>query len=90
MLQAAIQYYLPASVKVTQPEGGYFLWLEFVQDVDSFALYQQLLAEQVAIAPGILFSSQKQYTHHVRINYALPWNNRVEKAIALIGQRLGL
>ena len=89
MFQAAIQYYLPASVKVTQPEGGYFLWLEFAQEVDSFALYQKLLAEKVAIAPGILFSSQKQYTHHIRINYALPWNNRVENAIALLGRLLG-
>lgn len=87
MLQA-IQYHLPASVKVTQPEGGYFLWLEFSKEIDSFMLYQQLLAEKIAIAPGVLFSSQKQYTHHIRINYALPWNSRVENAIALLGRLL--
>jgi Transcriptional regulators containing a DNA-binding HTH domain and an aminotransferase domain (MocR family) and their eukaryotic orthologs len=88
MLQA-IQYYLPETVKVTQPTGGYFLWLELAKERDSFALYQQLLAANVAIAPGILFSSQKQYTHHMRINYAQPWNSRVEQAMALLGQLLG-
>ncbi len=87
MLQA-IQYYLPDTVKVTQPAGGYFLWLELPAEVNSFALYQQLLTEKVAIAPGLLFSSQKQYTHHLRINYAQPWTSQVEQAIATLGQLL--
>jgi len=82
----AIELYLPSDVKTTKPQGGYFIWLEFPQKVNTVQLYQMMLAEGVSTAPGILFSSQKQYIHHLRINCSQPWSEQIEKAIKVMGR----
>jgi DNA-binding transcriptional MocR family regulator len=55
------------------------LWLELPAAVGSFALSQMALQQQIVIAPGILFSSQKQYTRHIQLNSAGGWGEKCNK-----------
>ncbi len=55
---AAIARYFPAQTRVSQPAGGYFLWLELPEQTDSLkdAAFQMALAQGTAgIAPGPIF-----------------------------------
>jgi DNA-binding transcriptional MocR family regulator len=49
---AAIARYFPAQTRVSQPAGGYFLWLELPEQMDSLKLFQMALAQASASRRG--------------------------------------
>jgi DNA-binding transcriptional MocR family regulator len=76
----------PTGTKVTKPEGGFVLWVEFPKEVDAVLLSQKAYKEGISIVPGDLFSATQKYKHHIRLNCAVPWDDRVEWALRRIGQ----
>ena len=76
----------PAGTKVTKPEGGFVLWVEFPENVDAVILSRKAYMEGISIVPGELFSATRKYSHHIRLNCAVPWGDRVEWALERIGQ----
>ncbi|MGS3142390.1 PLP-dependent aminotransferase family protein [Aeromonas sanarellii] len=91
-MQAALLRLFPEA-RISAPDGGYFLWLEFDPRLDSRALHTQALACGFSLAPGALFSSQGQHNHCLRLNSSHPWSPALEAALArlaaLIHQQLG-
>lgn len=85
MLAAAARYF-PATTRVTQPVGGYFLWFEFPEQVDSLELFQLALAQGISLAPGPIFSATRRFQNCARLNYGSPWDERSEQAMAVIGR----
>jgi DNA-binding transcriptional MocR family regulator len=84
-LVAAIARYFPADVQLSQPGGGYFVWLTFAPGFDTLALHQQALAQGIGIAPGPIFSARQGLRHCIRLNYGHPWDARMEAAMATLG-----
>jgi DNA-binding transcriptional MocR family regulator len=82
---AAIARHFPAGTQVSQPGGGYLLWVELPERVDSLALYQRALEAQVSVVPGPLFSPQGKYRNCIRVSCGAPWSPRVEGALATLG-----
>lgn len=82
----AIHQYLPAAVRFTLPQGGYFLWLQLPEAQDSLPLFQQAIAQRISFAPGHLFSSQQQYASYIRLNYGHAMNEAHVRAIEQLGQ----
>jgi len=76
----------PTGTKVTQPKGGCLLWVEFPNNVKSLDLHQRALKEGISIIPGPLFSASGKYQNCIRINCGNPWEARIEKAVARIGE----
>ena len=58
----------PAEVAVTDPQGGFVLWLEF-KGLDCVALSARLLRQGIQVAPGVLFSASGKYRDCLRINF---------------------
>ncbi|MFT3805227.1 MAG: PLP-dependent aminotransferase family protein [Burkholderiaceae bacterium] len=85
MLRALARWF-PSGTRVTQPEGGYFIWVELPPAVDALALHRLALSHDISLAPGHLFSADHRYRHHVRINFGHPDNARVEAALKTVGQ----
>lgn len=81
-----IDRYFPTGTRVTRPEGGYFLWLALPEGVDSLALHQDALRLGIGVAPGHLFSADRRYTRHLRINYGYLSDPRLEGAIRSLGE----
>lgn len=88
LFSQAIAKYLPDNTRATQPKGGFILWIELDQRVDAFGLCQQLLQQQISVAPGQIFSASGKYKNWIRLNCAQPWNKRTEQALALLGQKV--
>lgn len=82
----AIAKHFPPGTKVTQPEGGYFVWVELPQGVDALELHRLALSQDISIAPGHLFSADHRFSHHLRINFGHPENKRVEEALRTVGK----
>jgi len=85
MLASAARHF-PASTRVTRPAGGYFLWFEFPERLDSLQLLSLALAQGISLAPGPIFSASQGFRHCARLNYGHPWNPRSEQAMEVLGR----
>ena len=76
----------PQDTKVTRPNGGFILWLELNKDIDTLKLYEQALRHNISIAPGRMFTLQKQYNNCLRLSYGLHWNEDVQNGLIRLGR----
>lgn len=81
----AIGRYFPEGTRVTRPKGGFVLWLEMPEVVDSRQMYELARREGISIAPGPLFSATGKYRNCVRLNSAF-YSEQVEGAVATLGR----
>ncbi|RMQ43325.1 Transcriptional regulator with HTH domain and aminotransferase domain-containing protein [Pseudomonas cichorii] len=82
----AIGRYFPAQTRVSQPLGGYFLWVELPEPLDSLKVFQVALAQGISIAPGPIFSPTRRFGNCIRLNYGSPWTTASEKAMETLGR----
>jgi DNA-binding transcriptional MocR family regulator len=86
LVKHAVCRYFPQETKVTRPSGGFVLWVEMPEGVDSIELYQQALKARIGIAPGSMFSASNRYRNCMRVNCGIPWSDRIERALARVGK----
>jgi DNA-binding transcriptional MocR family regulator len=82
----AVSESFPTGTRVTRPGGGHVIWVEMPPEIDSVRLHEEALVHGVSVAPGILFSASGRYRNCIRLNCALPWTPRVERAIEDLGR----
>ena len=85
MLDACVRHF-PEGTRITRPSGGFLLWAELPEDIDTFALAQKALKEKISIAPGALFSARGKYQNFMRLSCALRENFPLEGAVATLGR----
>ena len=85
-LVAAIERHFPAGARLARPQGGYFLWLELPRQVDTLLLHRQALELGISIAPGPIFSAQREFGHYLRLNFGHPDSPRRQAAMATLGE----
>ncbi|MBZ6074427.1 aminotransferase-like domain-containing protein [Aeromonas schubertii] len=79
-LRAELQTRLP-SVGISQPGGGFFLWLTLPRGVDTRQIYHRALEAGFSLAPGALFGGAGQHDHCLRLNASHPWGPELEQAL---------
>ncbi len=84
-LQGIMQYF-PGNTKVSRPQGGFVLWVELDATLNAYQLYREALKHGISVAPGQLFSAQKQFGNCLRISYARPWGAEVEEGLRTLGK----
>ena len=83
-LRRAVIRFFPSDIRVTDPSGGYLLWIELPECVDALTLYKTALKEGIAITPGHLFSTGERYRNFIRLN-AANWSDEATPAIRRLG-----
>lgn len=83
-VREAIGRYFPDGTRVTRPAGGYILWVELPEGMDSRKLYEAALQEGISIAPGTIFTMGDKYRNCFRLNAAI-WSERTEQALETLG-----
>lgn len=81
-----IAKHFPAGSRTTQPDGGYFLWVELPAAIDALELHRLALSHSISIAPGHLFSGDRRFSHHVRLNYGHPSASQLQDALKTVGK----
>lgn len=79
----------PAGTRVTDPAGGYLLWLELPGQVDTLALLRHCLAEGISFAPGAMFSAGDRFDRCLRLAVGAGWDARRRAALMRIGALAG-
>lgn len=77
----AVMRHFPAGTRITQPAGGFVIWVELAPQVDSLKLAKLARAEGISIAPGPIFSATQKYRNFMRLSCACPWDGRIEAAL---------
>ncbi|MBS1189068.1 MAG: transcriptional regulator, GntR family with aminotransferase domain protein [Rhodocyclaceae bacterium] len=85
-MAAAVARHFPASTRLTQPQGGFVLWVELPENIDATALHERALADGVAFVPGELFSASGMYRNCLRLNCGNPHTPEIEDAVRRLGR----
>jgi DNA-binding transcriptional MocR family regulator len=82
----AVMKSFPEETRISQPQGGFVLWLELPEGVDSFTLARRALRKGVSIAPGPLFSASGKFGNFIRLSSARVWDARLERALVQLAK----
>ncbi|HEY0612910.1 MAG TPA: aminotransferase class I/II-fold pyridoxal phosphate-dependent enzyme, partial [Chitinophaga sp.] len=82
----AIAEYFPAGTKVSQPQGGLALWVEFDKTVDTAELFDRAIKQKISIAPGRMFTLQDQFENCMRLSIGLPFSEEVQQKLKQLGR----
>lgn len=85
-MQAALTEHFAGRATWTDPEGGFFLWVSFGDDVDTEALFEVALAEGVAYIPGNAFSPARRFPHDLRLCFASTPPDRIREGVARLAR----
>ena len=81
----AIAAYFPDGTKISRPQGGLALWVEFPKGIDAAELYNYALKRQISIAPGRMFSLQDQFQNCMRLCIGLQWSDDLRLKLKQLG-----
>jgi DNA-binding transcriptional MocR family regulator len=76
----------PNGTKVSRPAGGFVLWLELPNRLDSRALFDEALEQGICFAPGDVFSAGRRFRNCLRLSAGHVWNDRVEQGVRRLGR----
>jgi DNA-binding transcriptional MocR family regulator len=85
-MSEAVAEHFPAQCRVTQPAGGFVLWVELPPEVDSVRLFEAARAHGIAIAPGTMFTHTGRYRNFIRLNCGHPMTTKLELAVERLGE----
>lgn len=83
---AIISDHFPEGTKISRPQGGLALWVEFPKHIDTGKLYNYALKLQISISPGRIFTLQDQFHHCMRLCIGLPWSNELALKLKQLGK----
>lgn len=86
----AVADYFPPDTRVSQPEGGFVLWVELGDGLTARELFKKAIKKRICFTPGDLFSAQNQYDRCLRLNCGYPWNSEMEQALKQLGRMVTL
>ncbi len=75
----------PYGTKVTRPLGGFTLWVELPDKIDTLKLYRKAQNEGITIAPGAIFSATEKFGNCIRLNASF-WSETNRWAIETLGR----
>jgi len=84
-MSEAVLRYFPAGTRLSQPQGGFVLWVELPAGMDSAILFKHAMSAGIAFVPGDLFSASGHYSNCLRLNCGNPWSPRFEEAVKRLG-----
>ncbi|MAY14376.1 MAG: GntR family transcriptional regulator [Oceanospirillaceae bacterium] len=82
----AIRQYFPPGTRVSEPAGGFILWVCLPEGVSAMDLHYEAAQRSVIIIPGDVFSNTEHFSNYIRINTAITWSEDVEDAIKILAQ----
>ncbi|MDH6253744.1 DNA-binding transcriptional MocR family regulator [Chryseobacterium sp. H1D6B] len=80
-----IAAYFPEGTKTSRPQGGLSLWVEFDKSIQTRALYNLAIKQNISIAPGRMFTLQDQFENCMRLCIGLPWSEDIQLKLKQLG-----
>lgn len=83
-LRDCIVRHFPPGTRVSDPKGGFLLWVELPRGTDGLALFHAALKEGISLAPGCLFTLGGGLDRFIRLNGGA--SGDFDRAMAKLGK----
>ncbi len=83
---AALEREMPDEASWSEPDGGYFLWLDLPEAVDARALLERAAAAGVTFVPGREFYVGAGGEHAVRLAYSFASVDEIDEGVRHLGR----
>jgi len=84
----ALEYYLKNYITYIPPQGGLSVWIKLADSISAANLCDLLLAKNVILSPGSLFSMMQDSSSYLRLGFATVDENQIEKGVKIMGDVL--
>ena len=85
LLEALVQH-LPSGARFARPEGGYQVWVELPEAIDTSELLPDAVAAGVLFAPGAQFHHDRRPSNCLRLSYAMADEGELREGAAVLGE----
>jgi len=85
-LSRAVRDYFPGGTLMSEPQGGFVLWVYLPSSVSAIELKQLALQYDIAIIPGDMFSNTNHFSNAIRLSGAMEWGQNVDQALRQLGK----
>lgn len=85
LMRNCIESSFPAGTTVSNPRGGYVVWIRLPPGIDALTLYHQAIKQGISIAPGPIFTRKQELTNYIRLNFSHHWTPAIEQAVRQVG-----
>ncbi|HEY5809352.1 MAG TPA: PLP-dependent aminotransferase family protein [Povalibacter sp.] len=82
----AMKHHFPAGVTWNEPQGGMFIWVNLPSGIDSTALLEKAIAQNVAFVPGAPFYANEPQINTLRLSFVTVPKEKIEEGIAKLGK----
>jgi len=82
----ALSRSFPDGVSRTKPDGGMFIWVKLPKHLDSMALANEAIAQNVAFVPGSPFYAGKPETNTLRLSFVTVSREHIYEGIGRLGK----
>ena len=83
-----VKGFFPEGARISYPSGGYMLWVELPEEVDTVRLNKCLQKKDISIAPGVIFSASGKYRNCMRLNFARDINEKTKRALQTVAAEI--
>ncbi len=85
-LRQLVLQHFPEGTRVTQPQGGFVLWVELPEHINGVALHDAALKANITVTPGVIFSPRGDYQHHIRMSASMVTLEKMAAAVETLGR----
>ncbi|MEO7100205.1 MAG: PLP-dependent aminotransferase family protein [Luteolibacter sp.] len=85
-MRSEVVRHFPKSCKITEPTGGFVLWIEMPEKFDSEAFTVEAISRGISVGPGTIFSPTLQFKNCLRLSCGVSLGPRTLEALALLGR----
>jgi DNA-binding transcriptional MocR family regulator len=84
----ALEEHLPEGSRWTHPEGGYQVWVELPEGVDTHELLPDAVSAGVLFAPGYQFNHDGRASRGLRLTFAMADEAEVRRGVAALARAI--
>lgn len=81
----AVSASFPQECFISEPQGGFVLWVQMPMQVDALDLHKKAIKERIAFMPGPLFSASGKLRDYLRLNCGNSWSHDIAIAVEKLG-----
>ncbi|HOV13825.1 MAG TPA: PLP-dependent aminotransferase family protein [Spirochaetota bacterium] len=84
-----INNYFPKEIKSTNPDGGFFIYVDLINNISAEEVFKKTIEKKIAFVTGEPFhTNPKEGDKHIRLSFSNSNNEEIEKGIKIIGDTL--
>ena len=80
----ALNEHLPQGVSFTAPRGGFYIWLQLPENIDSTKVLENAIEKGVVFVSGKTFDPHGKRNNYIRLSYCNTSVDKIEQGIPLV------